>query len=294
MPDTKEYREVSRSSTSEDVPFLGEVLPPQQSKFRRALSRLLLPLVVHGTIMMVYLALLSLVFHKTGSRKYCHTPLVYSPAQDAVVYEKVDYDGSLYKTNLYKGPPSPESDAAWTELVDPTNIRLTKEDLKKINRTALELSDHSGYHGGMGVHHHLHCLKYIRQALHPEYYFKELNVDPDLMEHVYHCIDDVRQALMCNPDISIYTHVWVPGYRKPWPNFDVEHECVNWDILNGWAKKNSFDMFEPNLLIHPELGLSFPIIDGKIQLSALSNTTVFVHPDQDLHDPAAHGAHGGH
>jgi hypothetical protein len=88
---------------------------------------------------------------------------------------------------------------------------------------------------------------------------------------------------MCNPDISIYTHVWIPGYRKPyvpistapvnpvyismceklqlltfllyrWPNFDVEHECVNWDILNGWAKKNSFDMFTPNLLIHPELG----------------------------------------
>lgn len=59
---------------------------------------------------------------------------------------------------MYKGPPSPESDAAWTELVDPTNIRLEKSTLEKINRTALELSDHSGYHGGMGVHHHLHCL----------------------------------------------------------------------------------------------------------------------------------------
>lgn len=77
MPDTKEYREVSRSSTSEDAPFLGEIITPHQSKFRRTLSRLLLPLVVHGTIMVIYLALLTLVFNKTGSRKYCHSPLVY-------------------------------------------------------------------------------------------------------------------------------------------------------------------------------------------------------------------------
>jgi hypothetical protein len=92
-----------------------------------------------------------------------------------------------------------------------------------------------------------------------------------------------------------------------WPNFDVEHECVNWETLNGWAIENSFDMFKPNLLIHPELGmrlpktrkklmalgLSFPMIDGKIQLSALSNKTVFVYPEQDMHDHSAHkvGSH---
>ena len=59
---------------------------------------------------------------------------------------------------------------------------------------------------------------------------------------------------MCQPDLSIYTHVWIPGYRKPWPNFDIEHECVNWETLDGWAGKHAFDIFERNLLVHPELG----------------------------------------
>ncbi|KAI0154991.1 hypothetical protein GGR57DRAFT_102205 [Xylariaceae sp. FL1272] len=265
MADNKDYQPIPRSSADEeDVPLFdsrGSIpidrsnLSSRRGRVLLRLSKAIRPLFWHGLVMITYLIAISV-----GVKKYyiegrqCHKPLVYSPAQGAVKYEKVDYDGGLYQSNVYKGPPSPESDAAWTELVAPTNIRLNKHTLKMINRTALELSDHSGYHGGMGVHHHLHCLKYIRQALHPEYYTGALAVDPDLMEHVYHCIDDVRQALMCNPDISIYTHVWIPGYRKPWPNFDVEHECINWEVLNGWAIENSFDMFEPNLLIHPELG----------------------------------------
>lgn len=38
-------------------------------------------------------------------------------------------------------------------------------------------------------------------------------------------------------------------------------------------------------------GLPFPMVNGEVQLSVLSNSTVFVHPKQDLHK---HGAHGGH
>ena len=45
-----------------------------------------------------------------------------------------------------------------SDLVENSNIRIDKETLSKINRTALELSDGSGYSGGIGVHHHLHCL----------------------------------------------------------------------------------------------------------------------------------------
>lgn len=125
--------------------------------------------------MSIYLIAISVVFNKYMVGEHCHEPLVYckslnvsrnqdtltssvAPAQEAVAYEKVDYDGGLYKTNIYKGPPSPESDQAWTKLVEPTNIRVDKHTLEMINRTALELSDHSGYHAGLGVHHHLHCL----------------------------------------------------------------------------------------------------------------------------------------
>lgn len=184
MANNKEqYQEISRSSTSEDVPFLdgngmsGHAYLGRKRSIRQCLSRAVWPAICHLTIMSMYLIAITALFNKYMMGKSCHEPLVYceslnisrefedniltfsiAPAQEAVTFEKVDYDGGLYKTNMYKGPPSPESDQAWTKLVEPTNIRVDKHTLEMINRTALELSDHSGYHAGLGVHHHLHCL----------------------------------------------------------------------------------------------------------------------------------------
>ena len=50
-----------------------------------------------------------------------------------------------------------------------------------------------------------------------------------------HCLEDLRQAVICNPDLSIYTYDWIPSQRKPWPNFVIDSECVNWEMLDGWA-----------------------------------------------------------
>ena len=58
----------------------------------------------------------------------------------------------------YRGEPRPELDKAWHDLIRNDNIRLTKEELHKLNKTALELNDGSGYYGQMSVFHHLHCL----------------------------------------------------------------------------------------------------------------------------------------
>lgn len=66
---------------------------------------------------------------------------------------------SLEQQNPYKGLPSPEIDAAWAELLKNSNIRISAAELRKINRTSIKLADGSGdYFGGLGVHHHLHCV----------------------------------------------------------------------------------------------------------------------------------------
>ncbi|KAF9892560.1 hypothetical protein FE257_001669 [Aspergillus nanangensis] len=210
-----------------------------------------------------------------------------SPAREAAVYEKVISRGGMYQENAYKGPPSPERDAVWNKLLEPIDIRVSKDTLEQLNITGLELNDHSGYYGGLNVYHHLHCLRYIRGVMRQEHFHNKPTNDPEFMEHVYHCIDDIRQALMCNPDLSIYTWTWIPGDRKPRPMLDIPQECVNWDKLNSWASDRSFDVFEPNLLVHPELGSSFPVVDRKLQSSALSNETGLAHPRQDFHDHSA-------
>lgn len=60
---------------------------------------------------------------------------------------------------------------------------------------------------------------------------------------------------MCNADFSVLTYDWLPDYRKPWANFQVAAECVNWNVLDGWAKDHAFSLFDQKSLVHPTLGM---------------------------------------
>jgi hypothetical protein len=63
------------------------------------------------------------------------------------------------KKTQYGGFPNDESDAAWRDLLKNSNIRISADELKRLNRTSIQLQDGSGdYFGGLSAHHHLHCL----------------------------------------------------------------------------------------------------------------------------------------
>ncbi|KAJ8133272.1 hypothetical protein O1611_g346 [Lasiodiplodia mahajangana] len=219
--------------------------PPQR-------SRKLWPWVMHSVIFIMYSIAYLLAFTSEGSS--CpSTAKAYSPANEAIKYTKtVSYHGGLHEASPYRGKPRPELDKAWHDLLEHNNIRISKEELQRMNRTAIELYDGSGFFGQLSAYHHLHCLKFIRQVLHPEYY--DTNTT-DRDEHVDHCIDDLRQALMCHADPSIVTFDWKgPNWRRPWPNFNIEHTCVDWDALGAWAAERSFDIYDQHTVVHPNLG----------------------------------------
>ncbi len=46
--------------------------------------------------------------------------------------------------NPFRGPPSDELDHAWHTLFVNANIRVSAEDLRKINRTSVPLADAKG------------------------------------------------------------------------------------------------------------------------------------------------------
>lgn len=81
-----------------------------------------------------------------------------APALEAVRYERIAFNGDLKEPNRYRGPPSPELDEAWHQLMEYSNIRINKETLDLLNRSSIKLADGSGYFGALNVHHHLHCL----------------------------------------------------------------------------------------------------------------------------------------
>lgn len=75
-----------------------------------------------------------------------------------------------------------------------------------------------------------------------------------------HCVEYIREALMCQPDLSLVTFRWInntaqhpddkPGFYPT--NFDVDvHTCANWKALDSWASERMFNLFEVDQLQRP-------------------------------------------
>ncbi|EPS33069.1 hypothetical protein PDE_08031 [Penicillium oxalicum 114-2] len=167
--------------------------------------------VIHSAIFLTYtLAFVGL--NSLFRQESCPPQLTYSPIQGAVSYEKVWYNSSLGNRNRYIGEPRPswqELETAWYKLTKNNNLRFTKSELQNLNKSTIGLADGSGYFGQVMVYHHLYYLKFLREALYPDAY------EGSTKEHLEHCVDNIHQALMCNPDILASTFFWEDGIRRP-------------------------------------------------------------------------------
>ncbi|KAK2800819.1 hypothetical protein FQN50_007960 [Emmonsiellopsis sp. PD_5] len=158
---------------------------------------------------------------------------VYSPARAVGKYLPMHFDGALDATNLFKGPPS-------NDEVKP--FAVTTEDLEKINKTSVEVPTRPAEHFvSLAVFHQLHCLDKVRRYLHNDYYHME---DHDstvpLIDHMDHCIDMLRQALMCQADSTLIT--WEGPFTNPKPDFSATHYCRSFDTIHDWAKEREIDV----------------------------------------------------
>jgi hypothetical protein len=106
------------------------------------------------------------------------------------------------------------------------------------------------------VHHQLHCLNQIREQVYREYYPDKHSKEKQF-QHVDHCIDALRMALMCHGDVSMQTYTWIDDYRQPWPNFSVDHQCRSWDSIQEWSRQNYIPSLAGPIVSHPVLGESF-------------------------------------
>ncbi|KAK4090436.1 hypothetical protein Purlil1_5108 [Purpureocillium lilacinum] len=185
----------------------------------------------------------------------CENAAVYSPAKAAIKYEKQMIVHNLADNGKYRGPPRPEQDAAWEDLLRYNNLRVQKEDLDKANATSVPLNDdQGGYLATLDVFHTLHCVNKIRKSYYSDYYH-DPNPLADQQEHFDHCIDLLRQVVMCHGDVSLHTYQWKEDYRWPWPSMQTEHQCRNWDKLMDWSKEHYIPSLTGPILSHPKLDL---------------------------------------
>ena len=78
------------------------------------------------------------------------------------------------------------------------------------------------------------------------------------VHHVDHCVDSIRQSLMCTVDVSALTWQWSNERQMNVEKAIVVHTCRNFDRIREWAwehtAKDPFDSYfrEPNDPLDPE------------------------------------------
>ena len=74
--------------------------------------------------------------------------------------------------------------------------------------------------------------------------------------HVDHCLDLLRQALMCRADTSLMTFHWEDGEREPMLKLESpEHVCVDWDDLMEKVGDRRVSDADMDRLTNPSLSM---------------------------------------
>jgi len=198
-----------------------------------------------------------------------HPYHLYSPAQDVLEYKPKLFNDIWFKSE-FNAPPSPALDEAWEDLYDFGVMQIPKDQAVLFpNRTSPIPGDEQNYIFTMDVFHQLHCLNMIRQALYPEYYnhsyYSRLGIKPPSMpvhghegfDHTTHCIDSLRETVMCSSDVTPLVWVWDDRLQQSMPRLDVVHSCRNFEKVQEWGKAHALRTFFDNK-VHIEDDLEFP------------------------------------
>ncbi|KAI1119771.1 hypothetical protein F5Y10DRAFT_291012 [Nemania abortiva] len=171
----------------------------------------------------------------------------FSPAQSALQYV-VKKAGPSSQSNSFAGNPRPEVDQAWSHLLRSSMIRVSEDELIRMNKTSIALKDGSGYLGYLESIHMLHCVKRIYQSQHPEHYPEFRGTETFSADHWDHCLDVLRRGIMCNADVTINTYFWEsPDEIKG--KSSGRRRCTDWDRIQAWADDRTISFADHESLL---------------------------------------------
>ncbi|KAL4779836.1 hypothetical protein BJX76DRAFT_351455 [Aspergillus varians] len=181
-----------------------------------------------------------------------------------IKYHLQRYNGSLLRENVFRQDAGPEVDAAWAGLgVHYRPIRVPVKEAEKSGIASDQVQINEAYGGGYPANveglHHLHCLNLLRQSLYYNYEYYHVkgagpfkNNDFIVRRHVSHCLDIIRQQLMCTIDVGVLGQVWVhPDRPSAFVDFNTEHQCRNFEDIRAWAERNQLPADTPRDFLQP-------------------------------------------
>ncbi|KAE9364793.1 hypothetical protein N431DRAFT_474365 [Stipitochalara longipes BDJ] len=215
---------------------------------RPSLSRASAILLLGYFVLIIWtLALLSITSSLHHLERLPEHPLqLYSPLQHVIEYEYTTFsEGTNNATSIYMGTPTDASNKAWDDITRHGLINLDAVQMKMLYNSPLPRDsdeEHVGgdeeYIGSVDMFHQLHCLERIRThiwAESPEILFHREKQGNIMVDHIDHCIDYLRQTLMCHGDVGIRTFSYNPHLRTYRPSFDVVRICRKFEPLVQWA-----------------------------------------------------------
>jgi hypothetical protein len=224
----REYSEV----TTEDEHLVGKESDEGERRYRdlsRAHRRLriwlgsVVALLVLASIGLL-LALSNAAFH-VRDQKDATSPVPRMP-MTRVTFNRND---------TFAGPSSPERDQAWSAISPPGDGFVVFDDATR-DAYRLPLGKHARYGDvyDISLFHQLHCLASIRghmftleAAMRRENREEIYNILLKPKEdHVFHCFDYIRQALMCAGDMTIeWPRTEPDGRRFAVDGWGITHDC---------------------------------------------------------------------
>lgn len=149
-----------------------------------------------------------------------------------------------WEKTIFASPSTPEADVAWgNDLTPPGDGFVLIPDPSAFSLPPGQPLDADadpdlvGEIYDISVFHQLHCLNHVRTFLFTLKAGMDYNTTAETYEsllksqedHVYHCFDYIRQALMCNADLTVeWPRTEEDGRRIAVDGWGVSHQCKNW------------------------------------------------------------------
>lgn len=233
-----------------------DALIHRTSPTRPPSRRLWYIIIAQTCALMALLTVLANNLHDTREEKW-----LYSPAQDVISYKYYTFfNGFEDNISPFQSPPSTELDARWEDLYNFGISRIPRSQAARLpNRTEEIPGDEGNFIVELDVFHEIHCLNRIRKALYPDHYPEMRMDDPKNEEHISHCLDSIRQSLMCSSDVSTIVWQWNKTFHQAFPKGNVVHRCRDFEKIKEWAlERRTKEKY--NTSRHVESDLVIPIL----------------------------------
>lgn len=167
----------------------------------------------------------------------------------------------------FTGDLSDDIDENWNQIVEDRYFSVSEAEAIEAwgdRRHEYVDEEYGGYTAGLDVFHTLHCLvsrldllrgwtlqltrdqNKVRKAVYPERYGNETSVRTQ-KAHLDHCIDSIRQHIMCYGSTTPIPTKWREGAQRQHFDSNQDHVCRDFSYLHRYMKRRSQggDLYAP-------------------------------------------------